>query len=139
VHRVFWWGAACTVATLLIGCDLLPSPQPARIEGCPYSADEARQAELGDEVFIGLGHVIRYVPSEGDPTYRGYDVTVAETIAGRPYINETIFLQVESPVAGIGSGDPVVVVAERIDRTVVYVPGRCVPLVQIDEEDVVVR
>jgi hypothetical protein len=124
---------------VLVACDLLPSPQPARIEGCPYSVDEARQAELGDDTFIGLGHVRRYLPSEDDLTYRGYEVTIAETVAGRPYVNEDIFLRVESPVAGIGEGDPVLVVAARVDRTVVYVPGRCVPLVKVAESDVVVR
>ena len=124
---------------ILVGCDLLPSPQPPRVEGCPYSVDEARQADLGDETFIGFGHVIRYIPSAADLTYRGYDVTVAETVAGRPFINETIFLRVVSPVAGIRNGDPVLVVAAKTDRSMVYVPGTCVPLVPIADSDVVVR
>lgn len=84
---------------------------------------------------MGVGHVIRYIPSEGSLEYRGYDVSISETIAGRRFNNETIFLRTTEPVPGVVQGDVALVIAEETDLTMVFRPGECVPLRPITESD----
>lgn len=89
---------------------------------------------IDEDTFIGVGNVIRFIPSEGDPTYRGYDISIFEAVsAGREFMNETVFLRMHSQVSGISGGELVLVVALRTDRSTVFTPGFCTPVVAIPE------
>jgi hypothetical protein len=87
-----------------------------------------------EDMYVGVGTVIRFIPSEADEAFRGYDVVIRETISeGRQYLGETIFLRVRSRVPGFSGGVLALVVAMRTDRAVVFTPGVCTPLVEVTE------
>lgn len=112
-----------------------PSPRgmtPAGVS-CPRNFDEAQAGDFDDSMFVGAGHVIRFV-SSGDDDYRGYDINITRPLtSGAPFM-DTGFLRIDNPVPGIAPGDPVLLVAERTEKNHrLFTPGPCVPLVGIPE------
>ena len=87
---------------------------------------------MGDDIFIATGHVIRFVPAP-QPQFRGYDINVA--LDGQANF-DTYFLRTPASIEGFDGGEPALLVARRTDRTHVLVPGPCVPLTDIPEDQV---
>jgi len=124
----------CVALFLLAGCDMLPIPS-VESPMCPRTVAEARTMTVDDDTYVGVATVIRFIPSENDQRYRGYDLRIEETFSeGRQFVGETLLLRVSSRVPGIrASGELALVVAMRGDRATVLTPGVCDPLVEISE------
>lgn len=126
-------GVALVTGSLLA----LASAACAPVATCPTTASEAATLEYDDEVVAG-GYVIRYIPSEDDPQYRGYDVNVTRPVSERAQL-DTYLLRVEAPLPGIANGQPVLLMGERTDRGFVLVPGACPALTPTTDADVAAR
>ena len=100
---------------------------------CPQTVDEALQFDLGDAA-VGGGYVIRFIPAD-DPEMRGYEINLTRPIPESTRF-ETYFLRTDSQLLGIVPGQPVLLIGERTDRSLVVVAGRCPPLTPTTEEDV---
>jgi hypothetical protein len=100
--------------------------------GCPQTIEAARTADLGDDMFVGGGVVIRFVPSP-DPEYRGYDVNITRPISPANFLN-TAFLRVVTELPGIEAGDPVLLIGPR-ERGALVLPGACPPLTVVGEDE----
>ena len=113
-----------SLVALLGGC-ALPT-------GCPQTIEEARAVDLGDDMFVGGGYVIRFVPSP-DPEYRGYDVNITAPIAPAGLWG-TAFLRVVTEIPGVQAGDPVLLIGPR-ERGMLVLAGECPPLIVVDEAE----
>lgn len=102
---------------------------------CPTAPGEVAAAEfsaIGDETIVAVGQVIRYVDSP-ELESRGYDIGNVRPLRGE-LSPHGVFLRVDHEVPGIRGGQPVMLIAEPGPRTVVL-PGVCVPLVPIGEDE----
>lgn len=121
------WTAAFTTA--LVGSGCAPSV-------CPIGPDQVASTEFSgirEDTIVALGFVIRYVASP-ELDSRGYDLNLLHTLRGE-VSPEGTFLRVSAALDGIGRGQAVMLIAEPAGGTVV-VPGICVPLVPIAEDEV---
>jgi hypothetical protein len=102
---------------------------------CPRTVAEARAMTVDGDTYVGVATVIRFIPSENDETYRGYDIRIEETFSeGRQFIGETVLLRVPSRVPGIrATGELALVVAMRTNRATLFTPGVCTALVEVSE------
>lgn len=129
--------ALSLLLTLLTACAVAPNPSPSDMTPagvpCPSSVEEAQAGNFDESMFLGAGHVIRFVPSP-DREYRGYDINITRPLTpGAPFM-DVGFLRIDDPLPGIAPGDPVLLVAERTERNHrLFTPGPCVPLVGIPE------
>lgn len=132
-----WRVALALLFTLLTACavgpDLSPSNKTPAGVSCPSSFEEAQAGNFDESMFVGAGHVIRFVPSR-DREYRGYDINITRPLTpGAPFM-DVGFLRIQDPVPGIAPGDTVLLVAERTERNNrLFTPSPCVPLVGIHE------
>ena len=113
---------------VLAGCGL-----DLRPDSCPRTVAEAAAFDHGRELYLGTGHVIRFIPSD-QPEFRGYDVNL-QARDGEPYFN-TVLVRTPGRVRGITDGLPVLVVGIRADPTSAISAGECPALVPIPESDV---
>jgi hypothetical protein len=122
--------AICIFVSVSSCVDVVP---PSFRGDCPGSAREALARTDDDEIFIGTGWLIRFVPSP-DPATRGYEVNL-RTRNGEPYF-ESILVLAEERAPDRPDGIPVLVYGARTDRARVVAPGPCDPLHEIREADV---
>jgi hypothetical protein len=104
---------------------------------CPLTPDSVETGTftgLGEDTVVFTGYAIRYVDSP-DVEFRGYDLNVVRFLKGRASPEGT-FLRVASEVAGIRGGQPVMMIGEPVGTGLVIVPGTCVPLVPITDDEV---
>lgn len=122
------WTAAFTTAAL-VGSGCAPSVCPTG----PAQAASAEFSGIREDTVVALGLVIRYVDSP-DLDSRGYDLDLLQTLRGE-VSPEGTFLRVPAAIAGIRRGQAVMLIAEPAGGTVV-VPGICVPLVPVADDEV---
>lgn len=125
------------VAFVIGGSVALSATACEPVATCPRTVTEAAAIEYDNEVVAG-GYVIRYIPSDDDPQYRGYDVNVTRPASERAQLN-TYLLRVDAPLPGIANGQPVLLMGERTDRSFVLVPGACPALTPTTDADVTGR
>jgi hypothetical protein len=105
---------------------------------CPRTVDEARQIVWDDEIVVGGGYVIRFVPAAIGPD-RGYDINVTRPVSERARM-DTFYLRTPIEIPGIEAGMPVLLIGARTDRNTVVVQGpECPALTPTTEEDVTRR
>jgi hypothetical protein len=133
-----WRAAALSLTlTLLTACadglDLSSSEVTPAAAPCPSTFEEAQAGNFDESMFVGAGHVVRFVPSP-DREYRGYDINITRPLTpGAPFM-DVGFLRIDDPVPGIAPGDTVLLVAKRTERNHrLFTPGPCVPLVGIPQ------
>ncbi|HEX2766138.1 MAG TPA: hypothetical protein VHR55_05845 [Candidatus Limnocylindria bacterium] len=132
-----WRVALPLLLSLLTACAGWPYPSPSDMTpadvSCPSSFEEAQAGSFDESMFVGAGHVIRFVPSP-DREYRGYDINITRPLTpGAPFM-DVGFLRIDDPLPGIAPGDAVLLVAARTERNHrLFTPGPCVPLVGIPE------
>ena len=119
-----------TAAVLLAGCAAVsPLPQTTDEAACPSSVEEASDMAFADDIFVGAGHVIRFVPSP-DEAFRGYDLDISQMFTGSA-LRDVAFLRINEEIPGMSQGDAVLLVARRTDEPRVFTPGPCLPLVPV--------
>jgi hypothetical protein len=118
------------VASVLFGCAALTAC--AELRRCPETVEEAESGTFGEGTFVGIGRVIRYVPSP-QLEYRGYEVHIVRTLVGGTPFMDTAFVVTDAEIPGVSGGQPVLMVAEESDSASLFFPGPCVPLVVIPE------
>jgi len=101
---------------------------------CPETVEEAEDgtfSALGDDTYVAIGRVIRYVPSPVLDS-RGYDLSIDRTLHGKASVGGT-FLRVVNEIANIQAGQAVIVVAAPGSNQRFIVQGPCIPLILIEE------
>lgn len=125
-------------AAYLLLAFLLALASACQIEAiCPATPEAAisgQSSAITADTLIFTGHVIRYVEAPNLEA-RGYDLSVSRWLKGRPSPEGT-FLRVTRAVPGIRAGQPVMIIAEPGPRDPISVPGSCLPLVPIAEDQV---
>lgn len=102
---------------------------------CPESVEEAESGSFGEGTFVGVGRVIRYVPSP-QIEYRGYEVHIVRTLIGPAPFMDTAFLVTDAEIPGVNEGQPVLMVAQESETSSLFFSGTCVPLVVIPESSI---
>jgi hypothetical protein len=118
----------------LAGIAMAASSSCALISDCPATLAEAGAADfsaVGDDTFVGTGFVIRYVPSPEATASRGYDLNIIDVFQGERPPAGGFFLRVAEPIDAIEQGAAVLVVAEPTSNEVLFVPGPCTPMVEV--------
>ncbi len=121
---------SAVLAALLAACaGISQVPQATSGVACPSSVEEASNMAFADDIFVGAGHVIRFVPSP-DEAFRGYDLDISHIFTGSA-LRDVAFLRIHDEIRGMSQGDPILLVARRTERPRVFTPGPCVPLVPV--------
>lgn len=124
---------ASRLAILILATGFLPACGLTRI--CPTTVAQATSGDFAavrSDTFVAVGRVIRYVPSPTGAA-RGYDLGVAHIFQGAPP-DGTLFLSVAEPYPAISDRDPVLIIGDTGDRSVIA-PGECPALQPIDESE----
>lgn len=119
------------LALLLAACAGQPWVDEETSRGCPTTLEAAETVEVDAAAYLGVGSIVRFIDSS-DREYRGYEIEINRTITGRSFMNVAL-LRLESEVEGLEQGQAVLVVAVRPGPDRVLTPGRCPPLIAIDD------
>lgn len=115
----------------LSACGGVPWVDEQASRDCPTTAEAAEAIEVDSAAYLGVGSIVRFIDSS-DREHRGYEIEIDRTIAGRSFMN-VAFLRLGAEVEGVEQGQDVLVVAVRPGPERALTPGRCPPLIAIDE------